>query len=79
MVSINYRVGPLGFLALPSLGLYGNFGVMDQILALRWVQENIAHFSGDPVSHTQPQSLHTRSFVAAELVFSVFVLTIGEE
>lgn len=48
VVSINYRVGPLGFLALPSLGIYGNFGVMDQILALRWVQENIAYFSGDP-------------------------------
>jgi carboxylesterase type B len=56
VVSINYRLGPLGFLALPSLGLYGNFGVMDQILALRWVQENIVHFSGDPVSHTQLRS-----------------------
>lgn len=57
VVSINYRVGPLGFLALPSLGLNGNFGIMDQILALQWVQENIAHFSGDPVSHTQLLSL----------------------
>lgn len=53
VVSINYRVGPLGFLALPGLGLYGNFGIMDQILALRWVQENIVNFGGDPVSqHT---------------------------
>lgn len=49
VVSINYRVGPLGFLALPDLGLNGNFGIMDQILALKWVQENIAYFGGDPV------------------------------
>ena len=49
-MSINYRVGPLGFLALPSLGVYGNFGIMAQILALRWIQENIANFNGDPVS-----------------------------
>lgn len=57
VVSINYRLGPLGFLALPSLGLYGNFGIRDQILALRWVQENIADFGGDPVSqYTIPYS-----------------------
>ncbi|KAH8677987.1 Carboxylesterase [Xylariales sp. PMI_506] len=48
VVSINYRLGPLGFLAVTDLGLSGNFGVMDQVLGLRWVQENIAAFGGDP-------------------------------
>jgi carboxylesterase type B len=47
IVSLNYRVGPLGYLALSNLGLTGNYGTMDQILALRWVQENIGAFGGD--------------------------------
>lgn len=47
IVSINYRVGPLGFLALEELGLRGNFGISDQLLALQWIQENIHAFGGD--------------------------------
>lgn len=50
VVSINYRVGPLGFLALKGLGLRGNMGIMDQLLGLRWVQDNVDAFGGDPVS-----------------------------
>ncbi len=46
-MNINYRVGPLGFLVLESAGLSGNYGLQDQILALQWVQENIAAFGGD--------------------------------
>ena len=52
--SIGYRTGALGFLALPELskesprGTSGNYGLMDQILALQWIQENIAAFGGDP-------------------------------
>ena len=47
VVTLNYRLGPLGFLA-GTAGLKGNFGFMDQQLALRWVQDNIARFGGDP-------------------------------
>ncbi|KAI1075441.1 alpha/beta-hydrolase [Whalleya microplaca] len=52
LVSINYRVGPLGFLALSDLGLRGNYGIMDQLLGLHWVQENISRFGGNPKSVT---------------------------
>jgi para-nitrobenzyl esterase len=54
VVTINYRLGALGFFALPELaaedpdGSTGNYGLMDQIQALKWVQNNIAGFNGDP-------------------------------
>jgi para-nitrobenzyl esterase len=54
VVTVGYRVGPLGFLAHPELTAEspqrssGNFGLEDQIAALRWVQRNIAAFGGDP-------------------------------
>jgi para-nitrobenzyl esterase len=53
-VSIAYRVGPLGFLAHPELSgegtehVSGNYGLLDQIAGLKWVQKNIAAFGGDP-------------------------------
>lgn len=47
VVTINYRLGALGFLHLPVLG-GTNFGMRDQVQALRWVQRNIAAFGGDP-------------------------------
>jgi para-nitrobenzyl esterase len=51
VVTINYRLGPFGFLALPSLdlknGSSGDYGLMDQQAALRWVQRNAAAFGGD--------------------------------
>ena len=52
VVTINYRLGALGFLAHPALadanGQSGDYGLMDQQAALRWVQRNIASFGGNP-------------------------------
>lgn len=48
VVTINYRLGALGFLVSSPDGLFGNFGLMDQRAALRWVKDNIIHFGGDP-------------------------------
>ena len=51
LVSINYRLGPLGFLAHPALtkeaGFSGNYGFLDQVAALEWVKRNIKAFGGD--------------------------------
>jgi para-nitrobenzyl esterase len=54
VVTANYRLGPFGFLAHPLLTAEsehhssGNYGLLDQLQALRWVHENISHFGGDP-------------------------------
>jgi para-nitrobenzyl esterase len=58
LVAINYRLGALGYFAHPALTKAGggqptgNFGLMDQIAALKWVQRNIAAFGGDPANVT---------------------------
>jgi len=58
VVTINYRVGPLGFLVYPELTKEsehhssGNYGLLDQIAALEWVQRNIAALGGDPTRVT---------------------------
>jgi para-nitrobenzyl esterase len=71
VVTINYRMGILGFFAHPDLtaetGASGNYGLMDQVSALQWVQRNIEHFGGDP----------TRVTIAGQSAgaFSVYYLT----
>lgn len=58
VVTINYRLGVFGFLALPSLSAAsthrasGNYGLLDQMEALRWVRRNIDRFGGDPKNVT---------------------------
>jgi para-nitrobenzyl esterase len=58
LVTINYRLGPMGFLAHPALSAEssppssGNYGILDQIAALQWVRDNIKTFGGDPKNVT---------------------------
>ena len=67
-VSFNYRLNVFGFLALDILsstdqhGSSGNYGLMDQITALRWVQQHIGSFGGDP---NKACCLHILLFVVA--------------
>lgn len=56
IVGVRYRLGIFGFLSHPALtaeqGASGNYGIMDQVAALKWVHENIARFGGDPANVT---------------------------
>jgi carboxylesterase type B len=50
VVSMNYRLGPIGWLTLgPPANFTGNYGILDVLLALQWVQDNIAAFGGNKV------------------------------
>jgi para-nitrobenzyl esterase len=81
-VSINYRVGVLGFLAHPELSsesenkVSGNWGLLDQIAALRWIQKNIEAFGGDPqkvtIAGQSAGSLSVCALVASPLAKGLF-------
>ncbi|KAH8280906.1 hypothetical protein KR054_004017, partial [Drosophila jambulina] len=54
VVTVSYRVGPLGFLSLndPAVGVPGNAGLKDQLMALKWIKENALNFNADPKNIT---------------------------
>src|ERR1700733_15064420 len=86
VVTINYRLGALGFLAHPAPadanGQSGDYGLMDQQAALRWVQRNIASFGGDPRDVTlfgeSAGGLSTLSQVASPAARGLFAKAIAE-
>ncbi|OJW17616.1 carboxylesterase family protein [Mucilaginibacter sp. 44-25] len=88
LVSITYRVGILGFFAHPELSkesghnASGNYGLMDQIAALKWVKENIATFGGDPdkvtIAGQSAGSMSVNSLVASPLAKGLFRNAIAE-
>jgi len=87
-VSINYRVGVFGFLAHPELTKEsgtqssGNYALLDQIAAIRWVQKNIAAFGGDPdfitIAGQSAGSMSVNSLVASPLCKGLFKRAIAE-
>jgi para-nitrobenzyl esterase len=88
LVSVNYRLGALGYLAHPELTAEsprhssGNYGVLDQIAALQWVQRNIAAFGGDPsrvtIGGESAGSWSVNTLVASPLARGLFIGAIGE-
>lgn len=87
-VSINYRVGIFGFFAHPELTkespyhASGNYGILDQVAALRWVQQNIAAFGGDPgnvtIAGQSAGSMSVNVLVASPLAKGLFNKAIAE-
>jgi para-nitrobenzyl esterase len=88
VVSLNYRLGALGYMAHPELTAEspqhssGNYGVLDQVAALKWVQKNIAAFGGDPSKVTiggeSAGSWSVNTLVATPLARGLFIRAIGE-
>ena len=87
-VSINYRVGIFGFFALPELtkespyNASGNYGLLDQIAALKWVKNNINAFGGDPnnvtIAGQSAGSMSVNCLVASPLCKGLFKRAIAE-
>jgi para-nitrobenzyl esterase len=88
LVTVNYRLGRLGFFAHPALtaeqpaGPLANYGMMDNLAALRWVQDNIAAFGGDPKKVTifgeSAGSFSVNAQMASPRARGLFVRAIGE-
>lgn len=88
LVTVNYRLGVFGFLAHPELtkesahNVSGNYGLLDQVLALHWVQDNIAEFGGDPGNVTifgeSAGSLDVNVLMTSPLSKGLYRRVIGE-
>ena len=88
VVTINYRLGPLGFFSHPELAAEsphhstGNYGLLDQIAALRWVRQNIVQFGGDPSNVTifgeSAGSVDVTTLMASPLSANLFRRVIAE-
>ena len=85
VVTFNYRLGQLGFFAHPALmkdQASGNFGLLDQIAALKWVQANIAAFGGDASNVTifgkSAGGMSVNDLVASPMARGLFVKAISE-
>jgi para-nitrobenzyl esterase len=89
IVSFNYRLGELGFFAHPALASEhnsdeapGNFGLLDQIAALKWVQKNIAAFGGDPNNVTifgeSAGGMSVNDLMASAMARGLFAKAISE-
>ena len=88
VVTIAYRLGPFGFLAHPELTAEsshhssGNYGLLDQIAALKWVQDNIAAFGGDPsrvtVAGQSAGAMSVSILMASPLAKGLFQRAIAE-
>ncbi|MEO6839100.1 MAG: carboxylesterase family protein [Ginsengibacter sp.] len=87
-VSVNYRVGVFGFFALPELtkesanNVSGNYALLDQIAAIKWVKKNIAAFGGDPdnitIAGQSAGSMSVNCLVTSPLCKGLFKHAIGE-
>lgn len=87
-VTVNYRLGVFGFLALPALAAEsphhatGNYGLLDQVAALQWVHRNIAAFGGDPAQVTiggeSAGSMSVSALMASPLSKGLMQRAIGE-
>lgn len=87
-VTVNYRLGVFGFFALPALAAEspqhaaGNYGLLDQVAALRWVKANISRFGGDPAQVTiageSAGSISVSTLMASPLARGLFARAIGE-
>lgn len=87
-VTVNYRLGVFGFLTLPEMaresvhGAAGNYGLLDQYAALRWVRQNIAQFGGDPdkvtIGGESAGSIAVGAHMASPLSRGLFARAIGQ-